>query len=265
MQKKRRCNNPYSSPIFQSNLPIVSIVPEHIVDFSDYAKQAFNPRNPASFRYDECVYTPSKKLGGGVFGEVWLCRSSDPTKSLALKREMAMHSGYYSEGEQFEHEAALNKKIYGIGEISGDPKDKTRAHYLIMRLINGMRLGEVFHRFLSHAAASDQEILRIWILLAAAVINFNKHGLVHGDLHSGNVMVSHSHDLVSLIDFGLTTSVGKLRNDCAIRTDKKAKYPFRPPETFSDVKNPTVLAQANQDTWAAGYHLSKVKALFLLD
>ena len=225
-------------------------------EFSEYAKHAFNSRNPASFRYDGIVYKPSEKLGGGVFGETWLCNSLDSSKSLALKREIAVRAGSYLEGSRFQQEAVLNKKIYGVGEMSGNPEDTTHPHYLIMCFIQGAVLGDVFHK-IEMRSGSDREILRIWILLAAAVIDFHRHGLVHGDLHSGNAIVSPSHTLVSLIDFGYTQPMGKFRNDCNIPTAKQKKYPFRPPETFNNIRNPLVIANKNQDIWSAGYHLSK--------
>ena len=82
--------------------------------------------------------------------------------------------------------------LHDIGEDDG-------IAFLVMELLDGETLAER----LTRGPLGRDELFRSAIDIADALVETHRHGVVHGDLKPGNVMLTG--DGAKLLDFGLAT------------------------------------------------------------
>ena len=144
-------------------------------------------------------YKIVEKLGEGGMGVVYKAQDTKLDRLVALKF-LPKHLLCDSEAKtRFEHEAkaasALNHTnittIYEIDEVEGEC-------FICMEYVEGNSIKEL----LKEKTLSIEEILKIVIQIAEGLNAAHKKGIVHRDIKSDNIMLTHE-GLVKIMDFGL--------------------------------------------------------------
>lgn len=204
-----------------------------IPNFSDY-------RGGDCFVFQNKNFYFVKRLGDGSFGEVLCFESEDHATRYAVKCEKK-YANHYGCGAYFENEAKWFQVVHGMGVLSGDLKDNTTPHFVLMPYFEGKPLYKKHY-------ISAKQVFYDWIWTAAAIQELHqKHHAIHGDLKSDNVI---SGEKVYLVDFGLTTKIDFFRKMTFRTADSKTLY-HQAPELFT--ATPTrKKACAAQDIYGLG-------------
>jgi len=138
-------------------------------------------------------------LGAGGMGEVYRARDSRLERDVALKVLPELVASHPDRLARFEREAktvaALNHpNIVTLHSI----EDAGGVRFLTMELVEGQSLD----RLVTPDGLPLARVLEISIPLADALAAAHDKGIVHRDLKSGNVMVTHE-GRVKVLDFGL--------------------------------------------------------------
>jgi len=166
----------------------IRIVPQHDVVYGGTGATALDDR-----------LTYGKKLGEGGTGCVWAA-TDNLDRTVAVK--------FISEPSEDAEQIAV-RHAQALAKGGGHPNMVT-IHYchalphpdhpgerrvgIVMEYVEGVTLTERLHRAINHGAADT-----IGRGLAGAVSSLHERGIIHGDLHSGNVLVDSS-DNPKLID-----------------------------------------------------------------
>src|ERR1700723_2646257 len=148
-------------------------------------------------------YEIQSPLGAGGMGEVYRARDVRLDRSVAVK-VLASHLSSSPELKQrMEREAraisSLNHPnichLYDIGSQDGNS-------YLVMEFLEGETLAERLRK----GPLPLNEILKIGIAVAEALVVAHRQGIVHRDLKPGNIMLIQGG--AKLMDFGLAKPLG---------------------------------------------------------
>lgn len=159
--------------------------------------------------------------GGGVY------RARDPRtgRRLVLK-EARPHAGLAADGAdavtRLAREADVLRRLAGLDCVPAVHEDLTvgEHHFLVMDFVPGTTLNTLFaRRFpLSRSAPGEAALAahaawaeRMHRLVAEAVAAVHARGVVMGDLHMSNVMVSEDEQRVVLLDFEAASPVTEAR------------------------------------------------------
>lgn len=150
-------------------------------------------------------YRNVEKLGSGGMGSVFRGFDSHLGKTVAIKVLSSQGADPESESiRRFQKEARLagrlrHKNLVGIMDFglteSGDP-------YMVMEFAEGPTLKEIVPLSLARTLALISQIV-------AGMSYSHRHGVVHRDLKTANIIVSRSEsgeDLVKIVDFGIARS-----------------------------------------------------------
>ena len=154
---------------------------------------SFVGRQLASYRIDAL-------LGTGGMGEVYRATDTRLNRTVALKILPQHLREVPALRERFEREARAVAMLrhphicvlHDIGEDDG-------IAFLVMELLDGETLAER----LTRGPLERDELFRIAIHIADALVETHRQGVVHGDLKPGNIMLTG--DGAKLLDFGLAT------------------------------------------------------------
>ncbi len=143
-------------------------------------------------------YRVTRLLGAGGMGEVYLAQDSELERTVALK---VLHGAAATAGARQrllgEARAAsvLNHPnictIYGIGEVDNQA-------FIVMEHVQGRPLAEL----LRAGPLPLESILHYGIQVADALAHAHRHGDIHRDLKSANLMIT-DEGRVKVLDFGL--------------------------------------------------------------
>lgn len=139
-------------------------------------------------------YTNFRRLGEGVFGEVWVADDSVLLRRVAIKIIRAS----VGDLDAIAHARALARvkhpNIVAVHDVAAirDPTTGSRVHAVIMELVEGPTLAEAMGQRMSASEAR-----RIGNALLDAIGAYHATGLAHMDLHDGNVVVG---EAVKVID-----------------------------------------------------------------
>ncbi len=152
------------------------------------------------------------KLGKGLFGEVWSAVSADG-RSVAVK---FIHGASPTEAEKFalDHARALARvhhprvvRILSVDQHT-HPGDGERKLAVVMDRLHGVTLEEV-------EEIDEFDAAQIALDILDGVDAVHAAGLIHGDLHAGNVMVVDGR--ATLIDILYTRSLAEISASARVR------------------------------------------------
>lgn len=224
-------------------------------------------RGENKFTFRGVTYERKGLLGEGTTAAVY---RFDPPASVASASAVAVkveHGRKYRGVERFEEgisffiDAYWNDQIYGLGVLSGDPRNEMKRHYFLMPYFAGILACDI----LLH---STRELIE-WFIMVANFIHekmHREHGAVHGDIKIDNVIFQSAEKKVYVIDFGLTEKMGDKigRYEPPVKCDpilgiKKISpnevCPQTAPELFG---RELVPADSSQDAYGLGYFLSSL-------
>ncbi len=221
-------------------------------------------RGEDKFVFGDVVYVRKEFLGEGTTACVHCfhpVNSALPAQPVVVKVELPVKrhgSNRFYEGTTFLYEAYWNNQIYGLGVLSGDPRNVMREHYLLMPYFAGVLACDV-------SLQSARELVE-WFILVANFIHQKMHvekNAVHGDIKADNVIFQISEKRACVIDFGLTEWMGKkigryslpqkvdlIRG--AIKLSHAEYCPHTPPELFGREMVP---AGPSQDAYGLGFFI----------
>lgn len=156
-----------------------------------------------AFRPDQVVnerYRVLRRLGSGGMADVYLCEDLTLGRRVALKVLSSRFARDQQFIERFRREAkaaaGLNHPnlvaIHDWGEIDG-------TYFIVMEYVEGETLKELVRR---RGRLNGSEALDIGLGLLAAVGYAHRHGVVHRDIKSQNILMDRS-GTAKVTDFGI--------------------------------------------------------------
>ena len=142
------------------------------------------------------------KIGEGGMGVVYRARDEELHRDVALK---VVSAGLdQSASQNLLHEARASSAlshpnictIYEVGEDAGEL-------YIVMELVEGKTLSSL----IGENGLPIESVLRYGVQIANALGRAHDRGIIHRDLKSANIVVTHD-GLVKVLDFGLAKHVG---------------------------------------------------------
>lgn len=233
---------------------------------------------PVPFMLENTLYIPhDRPLGVGRYGQAWRYtarETRDASKlEVVLKCEIPIvdtksRAQYFICGPELQNEAEIHQKLYGFGLFSGDSTNQHSSHFLLMLYIPGITVSQFRHELHQDKQAlriRAEEIIHLWILIAAAFQSLHEIGYIHADGHSQNIIIGPNKQ-VKLIDFGLAHPLNAKRNDCYHPVLEQRYCAHLPPENFlgDTAKSKSIFAHMSQDCYTVGYHLDSFLPQYLL-
>lgn len=143
--------------------------------------------------------------------------------------------------KEFEISYLLNHpdiiQVIGLEAIEVAPDDTRLC--IIMEYIDGITLEE----FMNTNAVNAQEIFPILEEICNAINYIHKKGIIHKDIKTTNILVTHNGNHAKLIDFGLSDA-----SNYAILKEAAGSYPYASPEQ----KNSRIAIDNRADIYALG-------------
>jgi serine/threonine protein kinase len=219
-------------------------------------------------------YEKDKALGTGSYGNVNLMLSRKSGKKIAVKvlptkkypvalTPEEIKTEFCQEQHMITQEAELNYKIHGVGAYfyTTDPFQVTTMHsiendnvyqwkeltshphrYIAMAYVEGTVLKKL-------AIDSAEDFFSIFIAVMVAVQKLHDtYKIIHGDLHSNNVIIrtEGNQHVAHIIDFTLSRPPGNVIDTTDL------ELTIKPPE----FKHPLVAADVSQDIYCCALMLS---------
>lgn len=181
-------------------------------------------------------------LGGGGMGDVYLAHDPALDRDVALKmirsdlvlgRSVGAFLREARTTAQFSHPNIV--VIHEVGEHQGQP-------FLALEYLDGPTL----RKWLAQAAPSLEEVLRVVLEVAQALVAAHERGIIHRDLKPSNVIVAKD-GRARVVDFGLAAALG----DQATGGGGTPGY-MAPEQQRGEVQTPAV------DIWALGLILKQL-------
>ena len=147
-------------------------------------------------------YEIGRLIGSGGMGEVYAARDVELGRQVALKIGIADESAARLRREA-QHAAQLNHPhictIHEVGVTDGET-------YIVMEYIEGQRLQELT----PPQGQAPENVVRFGIQIADALAHAHRHGVIHRDLKSANVVVT-PEGRAKVLDFGLARGLSPQR------------------------------------------------------
>jgi len=158
----------------------------------------------------ECKYSLAKRIGEGVFGEVYLATSKDnPTgPRFALKKLSKQHPKFKRAAVMKEITAGKALRHEGIVNVE-ESFETTSSIYLVMEYFPGQDLfSQLEDR--DYKPFRECEAKAIFSQVMEALAHCHEHGIAHRDIKLENILMD-KQGRSRLIDFGLCDPDSKMR------------------------------------------------------
>jgi len=154
----------------------------------------------------ECKYALEKRIGEGVFGEVYLAHKKDDPAGTqyALKKLSKKHPKFKRAAVM--REITAGKALHHGGIISFKESFETVSSiYLVMEYFPGQ---DLFSQLEDRGSSPfpEEEAKDIFKQLVAGLAHCHQHGIAHRDIKLENILID-KHGKTRIIDFGLCDSV----------------------------------------------------------
>src|SRR3984885_2763788 len=148
-------------------------------------------------------YEIQSALGAGGMGEVYRARDPRLERTVAIKVLPTHLSANPELRARFEREAkAISSLQHPNICVLYDVGSQGDVDFLVMEYLEG----ETLYDRLSRKPLTSEEVLKIAIEVADALVKAHRSGIVHRDLKPGNVMLTKGG--AKLMDFGLAKPLG---------------------------------------------------------
>jgi serine/threonine protein kinase len=176
-------------------------------------------------------YEKQDRLGGGEFAEVFKVLDTQTKQVYAMKLITPAKGRDPKALERFQREGAWLKEIDHPNIVkcydAGVQEDR---QFIIMDCVEGQTLDDLISRRRREIPIPQR--LRIFLNVCSAVEFLHNQGLLHRDLHPGNVLVGgKDYETVKLTDFGLATMMDRDGVGKSSRIHGRENY--TPPEVYS--------------------------------
>jgi tetratricopeptide (TPR) repeat protein len=190
-------------------------------------------------------YLLQETIGHGGMGMVFRAHDERLRRDVAIKILQPGTLTDETARKRFRGEALTLSKLNhpNIAAIY-DFDTQHDVDFLVMELVSGRMLHDRIHG----TPLCEKEIVEIGIQIAAALQDAHEHGVLHGDLKPGNIMVTPKGQ-VKVLDFGLARRwrVGDAESTDSLTRQGAGTLPYMAPEQFRDGA-----VDLRSDIWAAG-------------
>ncbi|MFB3826154.1 MAG: protein kinase [Bryobacteraceae bacterium] len=151
-------------------------------------------------------YQVLEKLGEGGYGAVYKARDTRVERLVALKFISTHLLDSEQAVERFRREARAvsalsHPHIVVLHDVDTDPE--TGRMFLVLEYLSGGTLRQLIQRSVEQRSPVDPfELLRCGVAIASGLRHAHRHGILHRDVKSSNVMFSEDR-IVKITDFGM--------------------------------------------------------------
>jgi len=204
-------------------------------------------QTPEAPKVAECKYSLLKKIGEGVFGEVYLATpKSDPNgESTALKKLAKNHPRFKKSAVLQEIKAGRALKHESIIKFIESFETSTSV-YLVMEYFDGQDLYSLLEErnYKPYPEVSARDIFK---QLVSALGYTHQMGIAHRDIKLENILMD-KNGQIRLIDFGLCDSVFDSNGKMRLCLESVGSPAYIAPEVLSGKPYNGLKA----DVWSAG-------------
>jgi eukaryotic-like serine/threonine-protein kinase len=145
-----------------------------------------------------------KEIGRGGMGIVFQAHDKQLKEQVAIKVLSPLLSNNTDGIERLKREVSAARKITHPNVIRiHDISESGGLHFVSMEYFSGTTLKEIIKRDGSYSAAQGSQIV---FQICDGLESAHRHGVIHRDLKSQNIIVN-EHGELKIIDFGLATSI----------------------------------------------------------
>jgi len=195
----------------------------------------------------ECKYSLLKRIGEGVFGEVYLAKLKDKSdnRQFALKKLSKNHPKFRR--ASVTREVNAGKLLDHQGIIHFEETFETASSiYLVMEYFGGCDLFSSLEDR-SYKPYSEQVAKEIFKQVFAAVTHCHQRGIAHRDIKLENILLDKD-GRIKLIDFGLCDYVMDVGNAIRLCCDSVGSPAYISPEILTGKSYDGFKA----DVWSSG-------------
>ena len=145
-------------------------------------------------------YEVIRLIGSGGMGSVWLARSEDESRDVAVK---VLHPGWAADADaasrfEMEVDALASLTHPNIVELLDAGETADHQLFLATEYVDGCDLSHL----LRGGTIAPERAIGIFRKVAAAISHAHQSGIIHRDLKPANILVG-TGDLVKVTDFGM--------------------------------------------------------------
>ncbi|POG65711.1 uncharacterized protein OCT59_024378 [Rhizophagus irregularis] len=207
---------------------------ENTNEWINWIEEAIDKEHLNHYEYNQ--FTNIQEIGAGGFGKVYRANWKNTKKQLALKTFFNLN---YVTMKEIVRELKIQRKVdfhdniirsHGITKFESDNKIGNNNYIMVIEYANGGSLRNYLEKNFSRLTWDDK--LNMAYQLAYAVSCLHNEGIIHRDLHSGNILVHQN--MIKLADFGLSKRIGESSN---FQSKLFGMVPYVDPKSFNKRRN----------------------------